>query len=151
MTILLTNTVVVEWLEIYHQLRARRALTQFIDVPLRTRRVLLLYKVYGNGALLNFNCLREIKTQSLNGTSLNSINALLVLSWLYVAGLYLCPTIFPPFLLKPQDSFSEFKNFFLDLQKVQEIIRKHHQIFLQLFWMTYCNAILPSAKLSLCT
>ena len=35
--------------------------------------------------------------------------------------------------LMPQDSFGEFKKFFLDLQKVQEIIRKHHQIFLQLF------------------
>ena len=40
---------------------------------------------------------------------------------------------------KPQDSFGEFNNFFLDLQKVQEIIRKHHQTFLQLFGMTYCN------------
>ena len=53
--------------------------------------------------------------------------------------------------LKPQDSFGEFNNFFLDLQKVQEIIRKHHQTFLQLFWMTYCNAILPRGKVSLCT
>ena len=49
--------------------------------------------------------------------------------------------------LKPQDSFGEFDKFFLDLQKVQGIIRKHHQTFLQLFWMTY--AILPSGKLSL--
>ena len=32
--------------------------------------------------------------------------------------------------LKPQDSFREFDEFFLDLQKMQEIIRKHHQIFL---------------------
>ena len=39
-------------------------------------------------------------------------------------------------VLKPQDSFGEFDNFFLDLQKVQEIIRKHHQTFLQLFLMT---------------
>ena len=38
--------------------------------------------------------------------------------------------------LKPQD-FGEFNNFFLDLQKVPEIIRKHHQTFLQLSWMTY--------------
>ena len=53
--------------------------------------------------------------------------------------------------LKPQDSFGELDNFFLDLQKVQEIITKHHQTFLQLFWMTYCNAILPHGKLSLCT
>ena len=42
--------------------------------------------------------------------------------------------------LKPQDSFGEFNKCFLDLQKVQEVIRKHHiQIFLQLFWMTYCK------------
>ena len=53
--------------------------------------------------------------------------------------------------LKPQDSFGEFDKFFLDLQKVQEIIRKHHQTFLQLFGMTYCNAMLPNGKLSLCT
>ena len=52
--------------------------------------------------------------------------------------------------LKPQESFGEFDKFFLDLQKVQEIIRKHHQTFLQLFGMTYCNAILPNGKLSLC-
>ena len=31
--------------------------------------------------------------------------------------------------LKPQDSFGELGIFFLDLQKVQEIIRKHHQTF----------------------
>ena len=37
--------------------------------------------------------------------------------------------------LKPQDSFGEFNQFFVDLQKVQEIIRKHHQTFLQLFSM----------------
>ena len=54
-------------------------------------------------------------------------------------------------MLKPQDSFGEFNKFFLDLQKVQEIIRKHHQTFLQLFGMTYCYAILPNGKLSLCT
>ena len=33
-------------------------------------------------------------------------------------------------ILKPQDSFGEFYKNFLDLQKVQEIIRKHHQTFL---------------------
>ena len=36
-------------------------------------------------------------------------------------------------ILKPQDSFGEIdqkKNY---LQKVQKIIRKHHQTFLQLF------------------
>ena len=53
--------------------------------------------------------------------------------------------------LKPQDSFGEFDKFFLDLQKVQVIIRKHHQTFLLLFGMTYCNTILPNEKLSLCT
>ena len=37
------------------QLRARRALLQLKDVPLRTRRALLLYKVYGNSALLVLN------------------------------------------------------------------------------------------------
>ena len=36
----------------YHQLRARRALSLFNDVPLRTRRALSLYKVYGDSALL---------------------------------------------------------------------------------------------------
>ena len=54
-------------------------------------------------------------------------------------------------MLKPQDSFGEFNKFFLDLQKVHEIIRKHHQTFLKLFWLTYCNAILPSGIFSLCT
>ena len=49
-------------------------------------------------------------------------------------------------VLKPQDSFGEFNNFYLYLQKVQEIIRKHHQTFLQLFGMTYCNAILPNGN-----
>ena len=36
----------------YRQLRARRALLQLKDVPLRTRRALLLYKINGNNALL---------------------------------------------------------------------------------------------------
>ena len=49
-------------------LRTRRALSLFNNALLRTRRVLSLYKVYGDSALL-----------VLNGTSLNSINALLVL------------------------------------------------------------------------
>ena len=42
------------------------------DVPLRTRRVLSLYKVYGNSALL-----------VLNRTSMNSVNTLLALSRQY--------------------------------------------------------------------
>ena len=41
----------------------------FKDVPLRTRRALLLYKVYCDSALL-----------VLNGTSLDSVNALLALN-----------------------------------------------------------------------
>ena len=36
---------------IYCQLRARRTFLQLKDVPLRTRRALLLYKVYGDSAL----------------------------------------------------------------------------------------------------
>ena len=40
---------------IYCQLRARRALSIFKDVPLRTRRGLSLYNVYGNSTLLVFN------------------------------------------------------------------------------------------------
>ena len=50
----------------------------FKDAPFRTRRVLLLYKVYGDSALL-----------VLNWTSLSSINALLALSqycWLFFQG-----------------------------------------------------------------
>ena len=54
----------------YRQLRARRALLLFKDVTLRTRRVLWLYKVYSDSALL-----------VLNETLLNSVNALLALSW----------------------------------------------------------------------
>ena len=38
-----------------YQLRARRALSIFKDVPLRTRRALLLHKVYGDSALLVLN------------------------------------------------------------------------------------------------
>ena len=54
------------------QLKARRALTLFDDVPLRTRRALSLNKLYGDSALL-----------VLNTTLLNSVNALLVLSQWY--------------------------------------------------------------------
>ena len=50
-------------------LRTRRALMLSKDIPLRTRRALTLYKVYGDSALL-----------VLNGTLLNSVNALLALS-----------------------------------------------------------------------
>ena len=45
----------------YRQLRARRVLSIFKEVPLRTRMVLSLYKVCGDGAFL-----------VLSGTSLNS-------------------------------------------------------------------------------
>ena len=51
------------------ELRARRALLQFKDVPLRTRKALSLYNVYGDSALL-----------VLSGTSLNCNNALLALN-----------------------------------------------------------------------
>ena len=54
---------------VYRQLRAR---TLFKGVPLRTRRALSHYKVYGNTALL-----------VLNGALLKSINALLALSRRY--------------------------------------------------------------------
>ena len=52
------------------QLRARRALLQIKDLPLRTRRALSPYTLYSNSALL-----------VLNGTSLNCNNALLALNW----------------------------------------------------------------------
>ena len=51
------------------QFRARRELSLFNDVPLRTRRGLSLYKVYDDNALL-----------VVNRTLLNNVNALLVLS-----------------------------------------------------------------------
>ena len=53
--------------------------------------------------------------------------------------------------LKPQDSFGEVKKFSVDLQKVQEIIRKHRSDLPAIVLNDYCNAILPSGKLSLCT
>ena len=54
---------------VYCQLRARMALVLFKDVLLRTRRVLLQYKAYGNSTLL-----------VLKGTSLNSVSSLLDLN-----------------------------------------------------------------------
>ena len=65
----------------YCHFRARRALTLFMNhVLLRIRRVLLLYKFYGDSALL-----------VLNGTPFHSINALLVLSWQYLIFIiYMC-------------------------------------------------------------
>ena len=60
---------------IYHQLRVRRALLQFIHVLLRTKRALPLFKVYGGSALV------------FNRTSLNCNNALLALNWQYAIGL----------------------------------------------------------------
>ena len=41
-------TIILIKVHAYLQLIARRALTLFKDDPLRTRRVLLLYKVHGN-------------------------------------------------------------------------------------------------------
>ena len=54
---------------IYRRLRTRRALTLLNHVPFRTRRVLSLYKVYGDSVVL-----------VLNRIPLDSINAFLVLS-----------------------------------------------------------------------
>ena len=70
-------TTIISWIWIYFsyftfQLRPRRALMQFKYIPLRTRRALALYKVYRDSARL-----------VLNGTLLNSINALLALSRQY--------------------------------------------------------------------
>ena len=73
---LATYTHQYKWMYFLWQLRARRALTLLNDVPLRTKRVLLLYKVYGKSTLL-----------VLNGTSLNNINAILVLGRRYPIGL----------------------------------------------------------------
>ena len=53
----------------FHQLRARRALSIFKDVPLRTRRALSLYNVYGDNAL-----------PVLSGVSLNRDSGLLDLN-----------------------------------------------------------------------
>ena len=55
----------------YRQLRAKGALLQFKDVPLRTRRALSLCNVYGD---------TDSARLVLNGTSLNCNNALLVLN-----------------------------------------------------------------------
>ena len=60
---------------IYCQLRARKALMLVKDVLLRTRRVLSLYKVYG-----------DIAPLVLNGTLLNTFNVLLALSRQYIVG-----------------------------------------------------------------
>ena len=62
--------------------RARRALSIFKDVPLTTRRVLSLYKVYGDSSLL-----------VLNGTSLK---------WIVIAPFWLSTDIFP-YIQYPQD------------------------------------------------
>ena len=69
---------------IYLQLRVRRALLQFKDVPLRTiPRALSLYKVYGNCALL-----------VLNRTSLHCNWRYVLLRifciWWYITALYVC-------------------------------------------------------------
>ena len=63
-----TQTIIIN--ESNRQLRTRRALTLFNDVPLRTRRTLLPQTLYSDSALL-----------VLNGTSLNSVTALLALNW----------------------------------------------------------------------
>ena len=69
-----TIIIILNQYQSYRQLRARRALILFKDVPLRTRRALSLYKVCGDSALL-----------VLNGILLNSVNALLALSQQYIS------------------------------------------------------------------
>ena len=59
-------------LVLYHQFRARRALSLFSDVSFKTRRVLSLSNVYDDSALL-----------VLNGTLLNIVNAIPVLSLIF--------------------------------------------------------------------
>ena len=83
---------------IYCQLRARRALSLLHDVPLRTRRALSLCKVYGDSALL-----------VLNGTLLNSVNALLAFSRRYI---HVCSEdmIFPQTSAKTQPSMINLKH-----------------------------------------
>ena len=56
----------------YRQLKARRALSLFKDVPLRSRRALSPWTLYSDSTLL-----------VLNGTSLNIDSALLALNWRY--------------------------------------------------------------------
>ena len=65
-------------LHAHHWLRARRTL-MFTNVALRTRRVLSPYTLYTESALL-----------VLNGTSLNSINAILALNWWHINVLFSC-------------------------------------------------------------
>ena len=63
------NMFAMNW-HIYWYLRARRALSIFKEVQLRTRMTLSLYNFYGDSPLL-----------VLNGSVLNSDNALLVFIW----------------------------------------------------------------------
>ena len=65
-------------ISILRQLRVRKALLIFKDVPLRTRRALSLYNVYGDNAL-----------PVLSGVSLNRDSGLLDLNWRFVSLLFL--------------------------------------------------------------
>ena len=78
---------------LWRLLRARRALSIFKDVPLRTRRALSLYKVHLHSALL-----------VLNGTSLNSDGALLSSSYI----IYINFISFPYINLMPWFEFISF-------------------------------------------
>ena len=54
-TFYITVCQLIFWISLvllYHQLRARSALSIFKDVPLRARRMLSLYNVYGNSTFL---------------------------------------------------------------------------------------------------
>ena len=75
----------------YRQLRARRALSIFNNVPLRTSRGLSLYKVYGDSALLFLNIVEQHHAMPFCfSTLLNSINAFLFLN---IVEQHQCPSV----------------------------------------------------------
>ena len=79
---------------LHQQLRTRRALLQLKDVLLRIRRVLSLYKVYGDSALLILNGISLSCNNALlilNRISLSCNNALLAPNWRYSL-VYKCTT-----------------------------------------------------------
>ena len=90
----------------FRQLRARKALMQFKDVPLRARRALSLYKVHGDSALL-----------VLNGISLNNINALLALSRRFDAFDYFFQFfLYTPFNWKVQFTYTRTVGFHVTIE-----------------------------------
>ena len=78
--------IFVSSIKIICQLRARRALSIFKDVPLRTRRALLPLTLYSDSALLVLNRTTlniDSTLLALNATSLNIDSALLALNRRY--------------------------------------------------------------------